>query len=564
MRVVAVQLPHRECATVQLWFHAGFSDDPPDARGLTAAGMHALNVRTWIEKREAFPVYSLASQDVCAAVWAGPLNTLSDQIDSAKAMLAACSMELPKRSDLYALATPVEILLAEGIDRFGEPRGRVAELVLSAQLWRAAFAPMADGVIPPTWREEPQWRDRVQRQIALAFSPAAATLTITSAEAPEGALQRAADVLRSLPAAAKKPRIWRGRPTFRAGTLPPRLAAVDGLAIAWPTPRFANVELATFDVLSQYLMNEVDGALRFADTGRKSSSLRAFAADTGLFVLILPNVSVPSFPPSHIAPWMHPSYGWLATRAVYSALANLASEPPDLARLHRAKALAQASERTRRCDPLLEALDYGYAEVLGGDVHLADFEGATIGEVSAAELQSLARAMSRTPPLVQPLLRNPVPRISAVCEENARSPSPIAGCADPSQTIAPLSEIGARYSLRRGDRFAKLQAQCSDRAQAVLRIEFCTALADADTARLSDYATFHGCLIDPASERAAMLILRAPPDRITALIELAFELHSCSSAVARSLEFHLQAPIPADNLLAELRAIGINATAADR
>ncbi|MDX2198519.1 MAG: hypothetical protein SF069_06045 [Phycisphaerae bacterium] len=555
LRVVAVQLEHRECTTVQLWFRVGANDDPPDAPGLTAAALCAAIGRDgWKIDRW------IAANDVSGSLWCGPSTSLTENLGAAASMLApwtAAPAHCSPRPD----HNPIEVLVAGDYEEL-VPR-ESPEKLLVQRIWANAYGR------PSATRRKFQLdantalKERLQRQLEMEFNPANATLLIAASDAPDALLIAAREAFQSLPPASPRRATWKDRPTFRGGFGLGGIAEYDAVAIAWPTPRYANIELATFDVLTHYLANPVDGPLAESRDAlnRPPRALRAFAADAGLFVITLP--AIPTDPTSPIAACQRLTIESSLTAAApaFEALAQVAAGPVDLVRLHRARALAEAHVHARREDALLEALHYGLAEMLGGDVRLADYEAPTIAEVRAADLQALARSLLRTTPRIQPILgKPPVPRApdegwfwphmaQSVCRANIT----------PYYTDRIISGPPTHVRLEGRAGSVSLKVAQAPIARAFLAVVGRGPGAWSVPRPIADYASFHGCV----QWRGGWLIPREG-ERTTAIIELLLQPRRLEEHASALLELHLLTPDPVDQVLADLRAININVTAADR
>ncbi len=438
------------------------------------------------------------------------------------------------------------------------------------RLWRSAFGCAFDYSQPYEQDKEEIHAKRLSQQVSAEFIPANATLIITVPGALESALKAADAMMRKLPAAPPTRKPWRGRPAFRGGFGPVAQGENDGIALAWPTPRFANVELAVFDVLGHYLVNPVDGAIGIVPVCPPAK--RYFSAEVGLFVLQLP----PAIPRSPLsAPALSFADSLRAAAPVFQALATLASTAPDPIRLHRARAMALAHLRTNREFWMDEATEYGLAHILGGDVHLAEFEAPNIAEVTAADLQSLARALLRTTPLMHPLVGASEARAASAMRRTKNCLSMYDfKCYVPCETHADSADCSAAcgFSLSGDAQIWRMFVAQSPIDEARIRIEFGAPFDPADLAKLLDYSSYHGQLLFPHFPQAFMAhpkavglwTIRGTPERLPAMVEQILKLPPSAAPSSVPPTLRIESPMPPEELVASLRAVNINVTAADR
>ncbi|RMF75647.1 MAG: hypothetical protein D6744_13185, partial [Planctomycetota bacterium] len=340
---------------------------------------------------------------------------------------------------------------------------------------------------------------------------------------------------------ADPPRFERlSRPRSAGAELPAADSGADAVAIVWPAPRWGVFEAAQVDVLMQRLCNPVDGALAasLSDLGVEELEWRRESWRYGGILTLRMRASPQQS-------------GEIATR-VEAALRAVASEIPPALAHYRARTLARGALRESLAGFARYARRFGEAEVLGGDVLLAELGDAQLARVTVADVQAAAQQLLDTPRVVAPLRRAPpiaqaetvvapsAPSNAAQSRSQDNRPeseeeanptglriaettSPLLGVHREQITAGVSLTVAQTRDLRRVTVYAVTDAPLADAGDAGEASAGLARIGPESFAggRFADYLSIHGLRLAPGRDATRISLLGSgPPGAADRLLEL--------------------------------------------
>lgn len=378
MQLVVVEDHTLPLVSVQLWYRVGSADDPPGTPGVSHV------VRTILEHRD----------QAAVRLRAAGLELVS------RTLRDACTFEtvLPPSHLDFVLGIEAARMRPLSIDAetlraaLREPDA-IADMTYTAEEWMldALLAEHPYGFQPwfvATTVEKlpPEALERFARRW---FSAGNAALFVIGDVSPAEVSRRVHEKFAGLPASERPRRPDRDLP-------PPEHVGSDvpgqfPLAIVgWLTPPLGAVENAAIDVLSQQLVNPLDGLLRarWSGSGGEFGVLRGGWRECGCLLVRAPPLSLVREKTAD-----HRRGYEAAWDAVRSELETAATFVPTEAAHDRNRALARAAaareygEFDRRCSRLAEL------EIVAGDILLAEHELTAYDRVSVLDVQNAAKTL---------------------------------------------------------------------------------------------------------------------------------------------------------------------------
>ena len=359
--------------SVQLWFAVGSADDPPGTPGLCHVARALLEHRedAALRLRAGGARFESATlRDACYFASLAPAELLDYVLE----IEARRGLPAPPTADALDRAVAAARLAPPGSELSGDARveGPLLEALLPDRAGRFPPGTVSDSFdVPP---------ERLDEFLQRRFAPAAATLFVIGDFSPP--------VVRAQVRARFGAWAWRAAPR-RAQPEPlpddeghATLSTVGpaGVHIAWRTPRLGAFDNAALDVLMARLCNPVDGTLCQALTAGGFAPPRwnrAAWRDSGALWLASDD------------PQISPRLDALE-RLLTQAIEQAALDRPDEVAHDRARALV----RRRRLLDRAAFRDYAFrlaqAQVVGGDLLLAEFEVPQVARVSVADVQRAA------------------------------------------------------------------------------------------------------------------------------------------------------------------------------
>lgn len=396
LRVVIVEDHTVPLVNVQLWYGAGWRNDPSDGPGLTRAAAAVLDglvpadalarcgarVETGVEPEATFVAITAPRtwRDDLIHWAARRLKAGEPDLDAVSAALVADRPRAAPRPKEGSDALPTQILLRALFD--GRAYGRDGQRDATTPAYAAA---------------------RVRAHLVTWFAPTNATLLILGDIDAGPTL----DVVRT--ALADVP--WRDTPRAPAFEQVRvehivRDAAdvpVGVVALAWRTPPLGQFENAGVDVLMRVLCNPIDGVLarRLAAAGYLAPRWRRLAwQDAGAVMLIVePARNAADTPagtasPASSATQATPTVSASAVlHMIDDALEAAAAVPPSAVALNRARRETAAQVWRNLAGFHARSLVFGRYERVAGDLLLGWLAGTRVAAVTAGDVQAAARLL---------------------------------------------------------------------------------------------------------------------------------------------------------------------------
>lgn len=361
VQIVVVERRGLGLVSVQLWWAAGAADDPADLPGATALVAGLIAERGDASGRLAqfgFAPRFEHHWDAVGLIADGPASRLTQALAVQAERLRPAP--LPANVDLASTAPRIAARLDPPTDD---------EIVLLD----AAFAGHPYRRPPGTIAARAWSRDALEAVRAAVFQPSNATLLIVGDVSAQVALEQAKGLLSELPWKDTPRRAYPTPPVAETITLNLRGDAA-ALHLMWVTPPEGFVENTAIEVLLAGLCATPDGPLtvQMAGLGLPPPTwriLRGRDANAAWLSVAIGSTDV--------------DIGALGDRVLKTVRAAADTAPTPLL-LNRARTTAQLRARLERMGFAAMALALGRAEMIGGDVLLAETTLPRLGQVSAS------------------------------------------------------------------------------------------------------------------------------------------------------------------------------------
>lgn len=523
LRVVVVADRTLPLVSIQLWYHVGQADDPPDAPGLCAV------TQALLEQRDGAALRLLAAGARCQSRILREACCFATLVppELVEYVLAVEAERLrPLRADAEAVARAVRAAARrcrEGV----AGRAEQAERCLLAAMFPAHPYGQPPGFVAESLGQLSP--ERVARFARRWFVPANATLFMVGDVAPAEVLAQVRQRFAGLPRCQPPARRMPPRPAVAKLELAgprPACGAAATLVVGWLTSPFGSFDNVALDVLMHGLLNPIDGPLRrrLSRQGLEPQRIgwqRWAGAQAGLLRLELSFADERDR--SATAPAVHTQPAdrlRAALREIDAALHEAETRIPAELAHNRARALAVRDVRAGALTLGGRATYLAECEVVGGNLLLAEYRTARIRQVGVPDVQTAARLLNTTRRVVIMCRPDGVPGLPATGDLPATPDVPEARRLDAGELLTllrthapdppppagmpphPASERidGCvpvwRCPLRRGNSvtIALLdhEAPAAPTALGCELLDDLTPAPDDAAARLADYASYHG------------------------------------------------------------------------